>query len=143
MTSFLSSLESTNRLFQICVMHCHRSKTIMLIYQDHKNSWNRPQTAISADISLLFWWFSSILITFDCFLTTAIWHTNARNSIELSYISILTWHSTNSEEDIFLLNFVNFWFWISFVVFLFPHGETAEPVRMFTYHATYTDAVST
>ena len=43
----------------------------------------------------------------------------------------------------FFLNFVNFWFWISFVVFLFPHGETTEPVRMFSYHATYTDAVST
>ena len=56
---------------------------------------------------------TAVWITFDSFLTTAIWYNNVRNSIELSYISILTWHSTISEEDIFL----NFWFWFFLRIF--------------------------
>ena len=81
---------------------------------NHSTAWNfktnkRKSRWFKVIHSTLEIFFYSLETSFDHFwLTTAIWYINAQNSIELSYISILTWHSTTSEEDVFL-KFLKFW----------------------------------
>ena len=81
---------------------------------NHSTAWNfktnkRKSRWFKVIHSTLEIFFYSSETSFDHFwLTTAIWYINAQNSIELSYISILTWHSTTSEEDVFL-KFLKFW----------------------------------
>ena len=84
---------------------------------NHSTAWNfktnkRKSRWFKVIHSTLEIFFYSSETSFDHFwLTTAIWYINAQNSIELFYISVLTWHSTISEEDIFSY-FKNFGFWI-------------------------------